>query len=200
MTVARRPAAVAALTLMFIALCAVAGCAPARVSPQARELLDQIDSIARKSTREIHAAGDAKKEFIDLLSSAQQPAADTAKKAEALLLSSRHSEEQGLADIEQMQKLFEEVRLLHSSKELDSYSGMKLDALAQQRSLVGAEIEELDLRAQVLRQVAAGATLDKLVQFEKKIAELEARERDIALKAKALQDDANEYYREKKLG
>jgi hypothetical protein len=99
-----------------------------------------------------------------------------------------------------MQKLLRQVKSLHSSEELDQYSDMRLEALAEQKKLVDVEIEAIDLRAEFIKQVLAGTTIEQIATFERKIADLETQARQLALKARALNEDADDYYKEKKLG
>lgn len=194
-----------ARTAPFAALCAVliavlAGCGGPKVTPEARGLLDEVNGHARKSVEYLKAVDDTQKQFSELVSGQTEPTTETVAKARVLLVSAEGSEEAALSELKQMESALTELGEKDVSPELKKYAVMKLEAVREQEKFVETELEAMSVRKQVISAFETGATIGQLLELQKRISELESAAKEYAVKAKALHEDANDYFREKDLG
>lgn len=192
----RAPAALICLVLVAL----LAGCGDPKVTPEARELLDRMNGHARESVKYLEAVDDTRKRFSEIVAPQDEPGAETVEKAGLLLDSAESSEEKALSELKQMESSLAELGEMEVGPELHKYSRMKLEAVREQEKYVETELEAMSLRKQVIASFKTDATLGQLLDLQARITELETTAKDYALRAKALHEDANDYYKEKKLG
>lgn len=89
---------------------------------------------------------------------------------------------------------------MDASREMKTYARMKLEALREQEKIFEVDLRAMLLRIQFMAEQEAGPPIERVLQLQKEISDLEKEEAQRLKKARALYDDANDYYDEKKLG
>lgn len=196
MRTAGRIKAAAALVL---AAAILAGCGGPRVSPEARELLEAARGHASDSAESLEAVEVARKRFLEMVSAQAVPGVEALEGAALLLDSAERSEEKALSELKQMESVLSRLRGMEPGEELGRYVEMKLEAVREQEKFIETELEAMALRKRIITESGSGASLEQLFDLRSRTAGLEESAEEHAVRARALHEDAEDFFEEKKL-
>lgn len=181
----------------LVVLLLFAGCAGG-LNPQAKRLLTDISMHNRKSLEEIKKLDVFYSEWGKLFEGEETE--DTIRKAESLIDGAIGSVSAALGEVREMENDFRNIRELDVSSDMRKYCDMKVDALKEQGRALDLVIRGLEMRKELLRAYESGADIEELVSREREIEDVEKEAKTHLDKAKVLHEDANDYYREKRIG
>ncbi|MBU4391179.1 MAG: hypothetical protein KJ907_00885 [Actinobacteria bacterium] len=104
---------------------------------------------------------------------------------------------EALEEVKAAEKAMHGVKGSDVSKEMKTYTEMKLDAMEEQEKIFELELRAMTIRVQALSEPESDILPERLAEYEKQIAELDKEAREHAGRAQSLHIDANEYYDEK---
>lgn len=187
-----------ALALLTVVLLAV-GCGSGQTEAT-RELLLEANSHLSRSADAIKGLSDFQKNWEALTQGQQGDLAEATSKLRGLLLAAQSSEQEALSELKQAESALLSAKSEPVSKEMKRYLDMKLDALSEQKKGLEQELLVMSLRLDLVSAVEQGATFDQVLPLQQQIDEMEARSRELFLKAGVMHRDANDYYDEKQFG
>jgi len=185
-----------ACSLILVALLLLgAGCGD-EVSSEVKGLLAEANNHLEKSAAATLKLEEFQKDWGNLAASAEVTG-DTIAEAMALVDVAQKNLVEALEELKAAEKAMQGVKGSDVSKEMKTYTDMKLDAMEEQEKMLELELRAMTIRVQALSEPESEILRERLVEYERQIAELNEEAREHASRAQSLHIDANEYYDEK---
>ena len=182
------------LTLVAILLMG-AGCGD-EVSSEVRGLLAEVNNHLEKSAAATLKLEEFQKDWENLATSTEVTG-DTVAEALVLVDVAQKNLVEALEEMKAAERAMQGVKGFDVSKEMKTYTEMKLDAMEDQGKMLELEMRAMTIRVQALSEPESEILSERLAEYEKQIAELDEEAREHACRAQSLHIDANEYYDEK---
>ncbi len=185
-----------ACSFLLVALLLVgAGCGD-EVSSEVRGLLAEANNHLEKSAAATLKLEEFQKDWENLATSTEVTG-DTVAEAMVLVDVAQKNLVEALEEVKAAEKAMHGVKGSDVSKEMKTYTEMKLDAMEEQEKMLELELRAMTIRVQALSEPESDILPERLAEYEKQIAELDEEAREHAGRAQSLHIDANEYYDEK---
>jgi hypothetical protein len=181
---------------MLVALLLLgAGCGD-EVSSEVRGLLAEVNNHLEKSAAAALKLEEFQRDWGNLAASTEVTE-DTVAAAMGLVDVAQKNLVEALEEVKAAEKAMQSVKGSDVSKEMKTYTEMKLDAMEEHEKMLELELRAMTIRVQALSEPESDILLERLAEYEKQIAEIDEEAREHADRAKSLHIDANEYYYEK---
>ncbi len=181
--------------LLAVLLLVGPGCGD-KVNSEVRGLLAEVNDHLEKSAAATLKMEEFQKDWESLASSTEVTEATVAE-AMVLVDMAEKNLVEALKEVKAAEKAMQGVRGSDVSKEMKTYTEMKLDAMEEQEKMLELELRTMIIRVQALSEPESDILPERLAEYEKQIAELNEEGREQAGRAQSLHIDANEYYEEK---
>jgi len=176
------------------------GCGGGGLPSEARERLEAADSKGRSAAEAVAAGRKSYQEYLKIVAKEQDVTDQDVAKAKALLESAKKSEEKAMGDLRSEEDDLLAIRDMEVSEEFKTYIDMKVKALKAQQELLDLDIQAMVYRVQSIVELESGAQPERIIELQKKAVELEKQSRAMAARARALGQDAEDFFEEKGLG
>lgn len=194
---ARWPGPVAALAVVLAAGVLLVGCGNSQ-DARARKLMKEGNERLENAAAEIKdLAGFDGQWRLLVEEGAGKEAAETVTR---MLVKAQETERRALEETRAAGELYDRALELEISAELREYGEIRRRAIREQEMLLEAELEAMEERIAASRGQEAGEPLERVMEADRRIDELEAESRRHAAEAAKLYEQANDYYEEHGIG